>query len=259
MLTITNRKVAGFDPRWASCRGFSLLFDNPGDCLVRTGDRLDLRANLADPALGFYRLLHESVARPDRDHLLNAYLFCPLPPASYHVTVWDGVHDSNLDQVPEAHRADFRSLLVGLPDSLCRPLPLLDSLVHSSLATLNREIRFRFERLGNWSNTSVVAELVPADEESSAAMQRLVALRAAWNESFQARFGISPSNPHHFAPHVTLGYFANRDWAGQMSAPQEEWNRTLVERMRGRLLPLAGISLYGFTDMATFFKRAAPH
>ena len=30
MIAITNKKVAGFIPQWASYRGFSLLFDNPG-------------------------------------------------------------------------------------------------------------------------------------------------------------------------------------------------------------------------------------
>jgi hypothetical protein len=29
MITITNHKISGFDPRWATFRGFSLLFDNP--------------------------------------------------------------------------------------------------------------------------------------------------------------------------------------------------------------------------------------
>jgi hypothetical protein len=258
MLSITNNKIAGFELRWAPFRGFSFLFDNPGDSFTLAGSRLDLAANLADPGLVFYWVLHESVVRLGKDHLVNAYLFCALPPASYHVTIWDGVNDGNIGQVPEAHRAEFQNLMAGFPDSVLQPTPPLDSLLSSPLTTFTQEIRFRFDRLGNWSNTSVVAELAPVDEASFLALQELITLRAAWNEEFKARFGISPSNPHHFAPHVTLGYFANREQAAQMLALQQDWNDMLTQTMRNGLLALRGISLYGFTDMATFFKRATP-
>jgi hypothetical protein len=257
MLTITNRKVAGFDPRWAAFRGFSLLFDNPGDSFTRTGNRLDLAVNLADPALLFYRRLHDSVVRLDKDRLLNGCLFCCLPPASYHVTAWDGINDGNLGQVPPAHQVGFQSFLTRLPDSLSRSTPLLDGLVRSPLTGLIQEIRFRFDRLGNWSNTSVVAELAPADEESVAALQQVVRLRATWDDHFQAQFGIAHSSPHPLAPHVSLGYFADRDQATGMQPLQAEWNRMLAATLRDCLLPLSGISLYGFTDMGTFFKQAA--
>jgi hypothetical protein len=258
MLTITNGKIAGFEPLWAAFRGFSFLFDNPGDSFTRAGNRLDLTVNLADPALAFYRILHESVVRLGKDHLLNAYLLCALPPPSFHVTVWDGVNDGNIGQVPEAPRAAFQDLLTGLPDALLQPTRLLDHLLAAPLLTSTQEVCFRFDRLGNWSNTSVVAELAPADEASILALQELITLRAAWNETFQASFGISPSNPHQFAAHVTLGYFANRDQAERMRSLQQDWNAALTETMRNRVLPLSGISLYGFTDMATFFKRAMP-
>jgi hypothetical protein len=258
MLTITNRKVAGLGPDWAPFRGLSLLFDNPGDSFNRNGCRLDLTLNLADPTLVFYRLLHESVVRLGKDHLLHTYLFCCLPPASYHVTAWDGINDGNLDEVPQPHQATLQSLLAGLPDSLFQLTSLVGPLLPSARAPRAGEVRFRFQRLGNWSNTSVVAELAPADEESVAALQRLVGLRATWTESFQARFGISPSGPH-FAPHVTLGYFGNRDLAAQMQPLQGEWSAILAETMRSCVLPLSEISLYGFTDMATFFKLQVPH
>jgi hypothetical protein len=41
MVTITNTKIAGVDgPRWAPFRGFSLLFDNPGDGVLPMGKGL---------------------------------------------------------------------------------------------------------------------------------------------------------------------------------------------------------------------------
>ncbi len=30
MFNVTNAKIAGFLPRWASFRGFTILFNNPG-------------------------------------------------------------------------------------------------------------------------------------------------------------------------------------------------------------------------------------
>lgn len=32
MITITNNKIAGLVPVWATFKGFSLLFDNPSEC-----------------------------------------------------------------------------------------------------------------------------------------------------------------------------------------------------------------------------------
>jgi hypothetical protein len=36
VITVTNAKVGGFVPQWAAFRGFSILFDNPGDSLSST-------------------------------------------------------------------------------------------------------------------------------------------------------------------------------------------------------------------------------
>src|SRR5438876_12331769 len=97
MITITNPKVAGFVPRWAPFRGFSLHYDNPGHSLTRSGDRLDLNCDVeADPELVFYRRLRESLEDLAPDLLMNTYLFCPLPPASYHVTGRDGGNDGTV-------------------------------------------------------------------------------------------------------------------------------------------------------------------
>jgi hypothetical protein len=36
MISITNAKLAGYIPRWAPFRGFSILSDNPGQSLTST-------------------------------------------------------------------------------------------------------------------------------------------------------------------------------------------------------------------------------
>ena len=99
LFEITNDKIAGLVPRWASFRGFSLLFDNPGpglSTLARGLDKIDCDID-AHRGVGLYRGLATALAEIGHDLLLNAYLLCPLPTCSYHVTVWDGINDGNVD------------------------------------------------------------------------------------------------------------------------------------------------------------------
>jgi hypothetical protein len=255
MLTLTNDKIAGFEPRWAPFRGFSLLFDNPDDSFARTGARLDLAG--ADRARGasFYRDLHGSVSRLGRDFLLNTSLLCLLPPGSYHVTVADGVNDGNVNGLAEEYRPSVRELLAGLPDSLGRAHVLTDLFLSSPLvADWDEEVRLQLGALANWSDISVVAELVPADPASASALGRLTAERARLLQACRERFGLATADPGRFVPHVTLGYFANREWARGLSPRLPEWLSALAGELLG-FLSFRRVSLYGFTDMASFFKQ----
>src|SRR5712691_6763684 len=148
MITITNPKVAGFVPRWAPFRGFSLLFDSPGHSLTRSGDRLDLNGDVdADPELLFHRRLRDSLADLHPDLLTNTYLFCPLPPASYHVTVWDGGNDGNVDRVTGPQRPELEALRAGLPGSLSQPNSFVAMAAASPLVRQGEwNLRFRFDR-----------------------------------------------------------------------------------------------------------------
>ena len=122
MFSITNEKMAGFAPRWAGFRGFSILFDNPSDCLTPAGPCQTLACDVeGDAALGFYKSLRDSLACLDPDLLMAAYLFCPLPPPSYHVTVWDGANDGNKPLALGDRRPVLEQLLTGLPDALTQP------------------------------------------------------------------------------------------------------------------------------------------
>lgn len=79
MLAITNPKIAGFAPRWASYRGLTILFDNIG--LRRDGPWLRLDCALdAIPEYTLYRGLRATMCHLNPDLLLQKYLFCALPP-----------------------------------------------------------------------------------------------------------------------------------------------------------------------------------
>ncbi len=255
MFSITNEKVAGFTPRWARFRGFSLLFDPPGDCLVSSGKCLDLACGLdADAALGFYRALRDSLAQLNPDLLMATYLFCPLPPPSYHVTVWDGGNDGNRTFVVSDRRPALERLLAGLPDALALPHEMTEPALASPLVRRRDwDIEFQFDHLA--VRGALVARLSPT-EASQEAFAAFVEERHRLNDFVHETFGIAAYE--NYTPHVSLGYFASREGA-QLARPcLPEWNALFAERMQGRTLTFQHASLYGFTDMATFFKAAEP-
>jgi hypothetical protein len=253
MISITNEKVAGFDPRWAAFRGFSLLFDNPGMSLTTSGALAYIDCDVdGDKDLLLYKAFRNSLSNIGIDILTNTYLFCPLPPASYHVTVWDGLNDGSVDHVVAAHRSECERFLQGLPLSLCESDLFPEIAASKVVSTLDWNIQFRFGRLEKWSNVSIVARLAPGNDASAEAIGNLTAARATLTADFERRFKIRPQET--YVPHVTLGYFANRDLAEQATPFMESWNATFQQGTTDLMMEVHRVSLYGFTDMATFFK-----
>jgi len=252
MITISNQKVGGFEPRWADFRGYSLLFDNPGDCLASSGPLLHLDNKVdTDPQLGFYSALNNSIAVIEREMLIRSYLFCPLPPASYHVTVWDGGNAANVADVAPLYRTVLEAQLEQLPSSLAEKNALTDLMLASSLADHRAEITFRFDRLVKWGNSVLVARLMPS-EESQIQFQELMALRSSLSAEFAELSGLTQSK--RYTPHVSLGYFANEEAAQQATPCVDTWSESVREQVQDQSLSFNSVSLYGFTDMAHFFK-----
>jgi hypothetical protein len=255
MIAITNAKVAGLDgPRWAPFRGFSLLFDNPGDGVSPMGKDL-ARLNFpvdTSPDLHLYRSFVVCLDRIGRDSLIDNYLFCPLPPCTYHVTVWDGLNDGNVELVFPGYRPDLESFLEALPDSLLTDREFTGEVDDSPLVLrTDWTIKFKFSKLAKWGNRVLVARLEPADRESEDEFGRIIANRNDLSVRFQEHFGFKITD---YSPHVSLGYFANKEYA-ELATPQIDRWTGLCEKEAGDLTVAFGsISLYGFTDMATFFK-----
>jgi 2'-5' RNA ligase len=57
-----------------------------------------------------------------------------------------------------------------------------------------------------------------------------------------------------YDPHVTLGYFANEALPSRTMPPISHWSMVTEAVVRHLTVTFESISLYGFTDMATFFK-----
>jgi hypothetical protein len=253
MIIVTNRRVAGFSPRWRSFRGFTLLFDNPGNSLT---DWQGFQLVACDPALEFYRALHGGLQEIGIDMLIETYLFCPLAPVSYHVTAWDCVNDGNLARLHAQYQPQLAELLAELPASLAKPNACIQVPLASELITQQAwGIRFRFDRLVKWGNIALVALLRPADEEAARCLQSFTAARNHLNTSFCEVFGVSASES--YRPHVTVGYFANTQLA-QLSTPcVDGWSAILAAHLGDLTLTFDRVSLYGFTDIETFFRNPA--
>ncbi len=257
VIWLTNEKVAGFEPRWAPFRGFTLLFDNPGANLKVSGGLSYVDCDVdRDPDLLLYKALRDGIQQIGQDLLTNTYLFCPLPPASYHVTVWDGVNDGNLAQVLTAHHETWKRFLQE-PWSVSGAFDLFREITVSDLISKpDWNIQLRFEALEKWSNVSIVARLAPANATPKNAVAGLTDARAGLTRVFESRFGVGPHLT--YAPHVTLGYFANQNLADETNQYMEQWDAIFRELTNGLILVMHRVSLYGFTDMATFFKIPEP-
>ena len=231
MVPITNPKLIGLEPRWAPFRGVSLVFDPPDD----------------DALL---RALRAGVAALSRDSLITEHYLRPLPPESYHVTVWDGVNDGKLPEVVPEFRAEWERFLQAIPtesfpDNLFREVQ--DS---ELMARLDWKLRLRLARIENWSDVSLVAHLEPSDDASAESLRRIRIARDALTEAFGNKFGVRP-HPD-YTPHVTLGYFANAGLAASSASAVARWNDALLRRTADLVLGLRRVHLSAFSDMTSF-------
>lgn len=258
MLKITNRKVAAFDVRWAPFQGFSILFNNPGNNCFRQRhhDVFDLVNDVHhDSSLTFYKILRESIARLDVDSLTNRFLFCPLPPTSYHVTLWGGLNCKNITGINPEHRSMVENWLFTLPDSFINtPKEIIELAEMSSLCTKRDwNVNFRFNGLSVWSDSVLSATLRP-DDNSISKFDELVEERRQLNEKYHDRFHVFTDSDS-YKPHISLGYFANEESAQKTAEFLEQWNVSFVEALQDQILSFNNASIFGLTDMITFFKR----
>lgn len=223
MITITNSKLESFTPKWARFHGFSILFDNPGENLRGEGNYSVLVAN---EEIGFYAGLSEALSAIGGTLLTNTYLFAPLPFDSYHVTVWDGINDSNLSDVEKQHQGDAASFINRLPHSIASKNIFYDFIAASPLLQEQEKIVFRFDTLYIWDKQVLVAALRPT-EESIIQFNKLKTKRDAHNGAFAHKFRVSAFSD--YCPHVSLGYFANQELAQLASTCLHEWRREFSE------------------------------
>ncbi|CAG7649970.1 hypothetical protein PAESOLCIP111_05984 [Paenibacillus solanacearum] len=255
MMTITNRKVAGLTPAWAPFYGFSLLFDNPGHSVAAGDAEGELEAMAChpdEPALSFYRTFHEQSAELEQLHA--DYLLCPLPFHSYHVTVWDGLNVSNVNKMT-AYSQEAERFVSELPGSLLTDSPFLRRTGGEAIRiNVDGGIRFAYDALENRGNSALVVNVKAADPESAERLKEVERLRSELNAEFQERFGVTTASAD-YRPHVSLGYFANKELGSQSASALERLDDRLRQASEGRTVTFRSISLYGMTDMQTFIRK----
>jgi len=234
MIPITHPKVAGFEPRWARFAGFSVLFNSHGDSAFLDG-------------------LAWTIEHLGRNDLIRRHLFCPLPPPSFHVTVWDGVNAENVDHLPASQRESWGRFLAGMPHPQTPAPAALGLVTHSILMQRPPQpIDFVFDDWTIWGESVLVTRLKAADEVSAARLATLRADRTELDTRFREALGIGAD--HTYEPHVSLGYFA--DPAGARSAMRElvGWNALAKERLGHTRLTFSTLGIYGFADMSAFVR-----
>lgn len=255
MALITNKKVTSLIPVWAPFHGFSLLFDNPGSGLKPMGGLKKITCNVdTDPVLSLYKALADSLETVGPDVLMNTCLFCTLPYDSYHVTMWDGVNDGNLSRIATSYRKELETYLKGFPDSFSKPGKITKTVNASPLATKSDwNIRFRFEKLAVWANKALVACLSPVDEVSESILNQMLIERKKLNDRIGGLLDMDMQRG--FKPHISLGYFANSDFADHCKKDLEGIEKIFTDKTENVSIAFDSVTLYGFTDMATFFRQ----
>ena len=277
---VTHKKIIDCSPRWRRYPGLSLLFDNPEGSWAPDGSlwRLD-----TSPDVMFYQAVDEAVTA-SRLRALEG--LCWLPFASLHVTALDTVHVGNVAELPPALQPEARRYLNRLPGSIRsastpespapkspapeshkRPVPeqpapkqpaFVTDLQSSALTETHWPLAFEADQLVIWGASALALRLRPAPG-TEAAYQQFTRAREALRQSYAERLGVAARAP--YEPHVTLGYFAHPQAArhAQQAGGLGTVSSALRDKTAGATrLQLARVGLYGFTDMATFYRFGAP-
>ncbi|MCW5619810.1 MAG: hypothetical protein KIS79_01710, partial [Burkholderiales bacterium] len=187
----------------------------------------------------------------------TTFLLCPLPPSSYHVTVWDGINTGNEAKLHQELRREWSAFLSAIPDALHRLPRTMRVVTESALVDESfGEIAFRFDELTIWGDEVLAARLAPIDEVSSRRLNALSEARAALGAEAKRRLGID-TRPG-YSPHVTLGYFANRECGVLAHGQLSEWADRFGEALTDSSIVFSSLALYAFTDMVNFYKCTAP-
>lgn len=250
-MNLTNPKLAAVEPTaWARFPGMSLLYDDAGCSSSHGLQSLERLAVVADRDDELYRRLHDAVEEAAlRDDVgLNL-----LPVHSYHVTLCDVVNHGNREHVRAPYRGLVDDTLEDLPDGLLWSNDLMALMrdPEPSWSVQSDPVRFRVEGL-EVRGYALVARLTPSNQRSVAAVSRHEAARERFASRVHTRLGLDVQS---WRPHVTLGYLANDDLAAQLGdRVLDRWQAETLERIDGATVRFVSASVYGFTDMARFWR-----
>ncbi len=255
MSFITNSKI-GF----TRYTGFSILFDNPGkDNTVPMWKGSDLQricCQADNTNLELYTKLNDGLTKIDLENSFTEYFFFKLPFYSYHVTVWDGLNDGNKNKISLHYQDEVDEFLQKLSCSMERNNKFTKIVESSNLVTKKREITFRFKKLTIWGNSVLVARLEPTDDTSNQVIEKIKSDRIELYYKYEKEFGLDRKAWRSgYDPHITLGYFGNERAGKAALAQLDSWTNVFLELTGDITIHFSSASVYGFTDMQTFFRK----
>jgi hypothetical protein len=226
------------------------LFDGPASALRPENGLEILDCDVDnDPALRLFAQVARGVSQLNPDRLLQTYGFCALPFPSYHITAFDVANVADLGRCRAEVRDALQLTFDVLPDPSAFDAEFLTSATSSELAVTEWNLAFGYKGLHRWGRVLAV-ELSPLDET---AYRRFFDARASLSRSYLEGFGFGAKES--FTPHISLGYFMNLEGAELATPRLAEWDKVLRETIGSTTITFPTVSLYGFTDMATFLRR----
>jgi hypothetical protein len=245
-----NKTKLSFNIGWQDFFGFSLLADpTEADLVEESPGTLTMRNIVGSNAL--YDALRDLVFGPWGDALEEEFVFARLPHSSYHLTVKDGVNVDNLQLLKPSAAGAFRELFEGLPGSLAASTSIL---LPSGAISLSAPVRFQFSELTIWSRSALVARIEPADPESHSLFSAIERRRDELDREWEDSWGLPRPENIGWSPHISLGYFPNRDIVPIVEPRLARWSDDFVKKIAGATCAFRSISPYTFTNMATFTK-----
>jgi len=247
-MKITQPKIASLDPSWTVFRGASVLAHPLGK--ARAAD--DQTPRGGRHAVRLYDGLTDLMGQVDGADWRDRFGFCPLPAASYHLTLADLVNDGNLGKLPEADRAHFGGERVAQGSEY--PAGLVEIVERSGILSVPiPRVRFTVRAVEILNRSALAATLDFVDDETGV-LSAFIEARDDLAVRLHHRFGVQMQP---YKPHISLGYFANPEAADAAVEAVARLNLKAEALFDGRAFQFDGPDVFVFADMATFWPHRA--
>jgi len=235
-MQITQKKIRSLDPEWSLFRGSTVLLEPMG---------IEFGASGAKEIFGdLYRLIDE--AMPE-DAWKEKFGFCRLPAETYHVTLADLVNDGNVHRIPASIRSSFglRNVELGreYPQEL-QNIVIESGLLNSPIAPVRWSVKGL--EIINRSVMALVVEPIECD-----ALSDVLDARNGLKRLLKAKLNIDLQD---FKPHVSVGYFANKDTADLALEESDHLSHLSKKVFDNREWSFDSGHIYTFSSMSNYAR-----
>lgn len=145
------------------------------------------------------------------------------------------------------------NLLKNLTESLSENNEFFRNEKKSIIIDMEEEIEFKFEKLIKYGDAAIVANLKPFDYKSEIILEKIKKQREALIIKYKETFGLQTSQLE-YSPHISLGYFANKELGKLTDLIIEKWNEEFKNSLENYKITFKSNGIYVFNDMVSYFK-----